>query len=351
MPPSCGACQSAIALVEQCLAVKAAPHTVTSRSSANGSIRSWVKTCTLSGQRVRCHTDPGRYGSWFPGLTNTGTRNARELVAQKLDRVLSHEVVLVGVTGDADRVHALVSTHRQRASKRVAQLRPATIRVVPGLGATKDAIEMDVGDVEELHGAKNCMRRVGRTLMSGKSRPTCHLSFQTLTVGGATVVPMKRALPVIALAVLLGATVVYHQIAIGGAPITHGTVSRVVDGDTIYVSAGGRSQDVRLIGVDTPETVDPNRPVGCYGPQASAFMKHWLTGQPVTLVYDQVTHDKYGRYLAYVFVAVSRSSGGCCSSVTPARFRFPPNVAHASEYSALESAAAVAGRGLWSACQ
>ena len=61
-----------------------------------------------------------------------------------------------------------VSTHRQRASKRVAQLRPAAVGVVPGLGATKDAVEMDVGDVEELHRAKNCMRRVGRTLMSRK---------------------------------------------------------------------------------------------------------------------------------------------------------------------------------------
>ena len=90
------------------------------------------------------------------------------------------------------------------------------------------------------------------------------------------------------------------------SPIARGTVSRVVDGDTIYVSSGGRSQDVRLIGIDTPETVDPDRPVGCYGPQASAFMKHWLTGRSVKLVYDRETHDKYGRFLAYVYVDGTR---------------------------------------------
>jgi micrococcal nuclease len=172
-----------------------------------------------------------------------------------------------------------------------------------------------------------------------------------MTVARATVVGMKRAFPVIVVVLLLGSTVVYHQLRSGSAPLTRGTVSRVVDGDTIYVSAGGRSQDVRLIGVDTPETVDPNRPVGCYGPQASAFMKHWLTGRPVTLVYDRVLHDKYGRSLAYVYtdgVSVERRLLRLGYART---LSIPPNVAHAAEYSALESAAAVAGRGLWSACQ
>jgi micrococcal nuclease len=162
---------------------------------------------------------------------------------------------------------------------------------------------------------------------------------------------MKRAFPIIALALLLGSTVVYHQMKSGAAPITRGTVSRVVDGDTIYVSAGGRSEDVRLIGVDTPETVDPNRPVGCYGPQASAFMKHWLTGRPVTLVYDRVLHDKYGRYLAYVYTDGASVERRLLRLGYARTLSIPPNVAHAAEYSALESAAAVAGRGLWSACQ
>ena len=67
----------------------------------------------------------------------------------------------------------------------------------------------------------------------------------------------------------------------GAAPFSSGTVVRVVDGDTIIVRGpGGRTEDVRLIGIDTPETVDPRRPVGCFGPEASAYAKHLLTGAP-----------------------------------------------------------------------
>ena len=174
-----------------------------------------------------------------------------------------------------------------------------------------------------------------------------------VTVTGATVVGMKRAFPVLAVVAVLVVTVVWHRLQSDSAPISRGTVSRVVDGDTIYVSSGGRSQDVRLIGIDTPETVDPDRPVGCYGPQASAFMKHWLTGRSVKLVYDRETHDKYGRFLAYVYVDGRRPV-----SVEQRLLRLgyartlaiPPNTAHAAEYASIERAAAVAGRGLWSAC-
>jgi micrococcal nuclease len=80
-------------------------------------------------------------------------------------------------------------------------------------------------------------------------------------------------------------------------------------------------------------------------------MKHWLTGRPVTLVYDQVTHDKYGRYLAYVFVRGQSVERRLLQLGYARTLSIPPNVAHASEYSALENAAAVAGRGLWGACQ
>jgi len=55
-----------------------------------------------------------------------------------------------------------------------------------------------------------------------------------------------------------------------------GTVTRVVDGDTIYVAFGNRVEQIRLIGVDTPETVHPTKPVECWGPQASQQTKTWL---------------------------------------------------------------------------
>ena len=76
-------------------------------------------------------------------------------------------------------------------------------------------------------------------------------------------------------------------------------VERVVDGDTLLLSNGER---VRLIGVDTPETVHPNKPVEYFGKESSNFTKKMVQGMKVRLEYDQTTRDKYGRLLAYVFL-------------------------------------------------
>ena len=76
------------------------------------------------------------------------------------------------------------------------------------------------------------------------------------------------------------------------------TVTRVVDGDTLLLSNGER---VRLIGVDTPETVHPTKPVQYFGKEASAFTKKEIEGQTIRLEYDQQRQDKYGRTLAYVY--------------------------------------------------
>lgn len=127
-------------------------------------------------------------------------------------------------------------------------------------------------------------------------------------------------------------------------------VNRVVDGDTIEVRLGGRSEDVRLIGVDTPETVKPDTPVQCFGERASHFTKRRLTGRRVRLVFGVERRDVYGRLLAYVYlhghffnlVLVRR---GLARSLTiPPNDRFAPRLRH------LELVAARAGRGLWSAC-
>lgn len=82
-------------------------------------------------------------------------------------------------------------------------------------------------------------------------------------------------------------------------------VVRVIDGDTIAMEMNGKNVTVRLIGLDTPETVDPRRPVQCFGIEASAKAKELLTGQTVRLESDpsQGEHDKYGRLLAYVYLA------------------------------------------------
>ncbi len=84
-------------------------------------------------------------------------------------------------------------------------------------------------------------------------------------------------------------------------------VMKVVDGDTIQVSATGKADDVetvRFIGIDTPETVDPRKPVQCFGKEASNKTKELLTDQNVFLEKDETQddRDKYGRMLRYVLL-------------------------------------------------
>lgn len=82
-------------------------------------------------------------------------------------------------------------------------------------------------------------------------------------------------------------------------------VLRVVDGDTIDISLDGVKTRIRLIGINTPETVDPRRPVQCFGKEASAKAKELLLGQNISIELDasQDKYDKYGRLLAYVYLA------------------------------------------------
>jgi micrococcal nuclease len=144
------------------------------------------------------------------------------------------------------------------------------------------------------------------------------------------------------------------------APAGHavsGKVLRVIDGDTIEVSIDGAEEDVRYIGVDTPETVKPGEPVQCYGPQASAANHRLVEGRTVRLVFDRERRDAYGRLLAYVY-APARANAGSSRFVNAALIRdgyartleIPPNTRHASQLERLETRAGRAGRGLWGTC-
>jgi micrococcal nuclease len=127
-------------------------------------------------------------------------------------------------------------------------------------------------------------------------------------------------------------------------------VVRAVDGDTIEVRIGGRLEDVRYIGVDTPETVKPDTPVQCFGPRASSFNHHLVEGHWVRLVFGVERRDIYDRLLAYVhlgprFVNASLVRRGLARSLT-----IPPNDRFAPLFRRLELRAARLGRGLWGAC-
>lgn len=81
-------------------------------------------------------------------------------------------------------------------------------------------------------------------------------------------------------------------------------VTRVVDGDTLHVDLDGQDTTIRVIGIDTPETAHPSKPVECFGKEASDNAKALLEGQEVWLESDPVadTVDQYGRHLAYVWI-------------------------------------------------
>ncbi len=78
--------------------------------------------------------------------------------------------------------------------------------------------------------------------------------------------------------------------------------SHVVDGDTIIVETNNKNEKVRLIGVDTPETVHPLKPVEDFGKEASDFTRRMVEGKKVRLEFDWQLRDKYGRLLAYVYL-------------------------------------------------
>jgi len=134
-------------------------------------------------------------------------------------------------------------------------------------------------------------------------------------------------------------------------------VVRVIDGDTIEVTIDGAEEDVRYIGVDTPETVKPGSPVECYGPQASAANHRLVEGRTVRLVFDAERRDVYDRLLAYVYTE-TRGQPGKGRFVNAALVRqgyartleIAPNTEHAPQLSRLQAQAGRAGRGLWDAC-
>jgi micrococcal nuclease len=138
----------------------------------------------------------------------------------------------------------------------------------------------------------------------------------------------------------------------GGGSLGSAPVVRVVDGDTIIVRLHGAKERVRLIGIDTPESVKPGTPVQCYAKAASRETHALLDGRSVRLVADVEARDRYGRLLAYIyrrpdglFVNAELARRGYARQLT-----IPPNVRFADRFGALVREARNAGRGLWTAC-
>jgi len=127
-------------------------------------------------------------------------------------------------------------------------------------------------------------------------------------------------------------------------------VVAVVDGDTLDVTWGDRRERVRLLGVDTPETVDPHRPVGCFGPEASAFTHRRLQGRDVRLRFDRQRRDRFSRLLAYVEVDGRRFNDELLAGGYARLLVIPPNGRYGRVMLDQELEARSARRGLWGAC-
>lgn len=183
----------------------------------------------------------------------------------------------------------------------------------------------------------------------------------------------RRVLPgatVLGVLALLGA-IAWHglgaDVLAGTAPVPdalpagaeHVVIERVVDGDTVRVRTdAGDDLTVRLIGIDTPETVKPNTPVQCFGPEASAQTKSLLpAGSSAFLEHDasQGDTDRYGRALAYLWYpdagGTAHNLGSDLLTGGYAReYTYGSAYRYQAAFRAEQSTAQAAGTGLWGAC-
>lgn len=129
-------------------------------------------------------------------------------------------------------------------------------------------------------------------------------------------------------------------------------ITKFHDGDTISVSMDGSDEEIRFIGVDTPETQDPRKAVQCYGMAASDFTKQLIGNQPVRLEADPLSsnRDRYGRLLRHVYLPDGRNVQAeiIREGYGFAYTNFP--FTKSDEFSALQRQAREQNKGLWGSC-
>ena len=136
--------------------------------------------------------------------------------------------------------------------------------------------------------------------------------------------------------------------------VDNGTVIEVIDGDTVDLSIAGHRQRVRLIGIDTPETKHPTKPVECYGPEATTFTESLLArGTKIHIERDTEARDTYDRLLVYLFrdsdnmfINLEIVLQGYAHMLT-----IEPNLAYLDRFVAASRGAQSNNRGLWQACR
>lgn len=166
--------------------------------------------------------------------------------------------------------------------------------------------------------------------------------------------PFRNRLPFVVSLLLIstllivgcGAVPAVQAPAVKGIPAK---ITRVVDGDTMKVSLDDKEETIRLLLVDTPETVHPNKEVQPFGPEASAFAKKLLTDQDVVLEFDVSERDRYGRLLVYLWIG-DRMFNELLLEQGLARvaYVYPPDIRHVDRFREIQKTAQLAGIGIWS---
>ena len=135
-------------------------------------------------------------------------------------------------------------------------------------------------------------------------------------------------------------------------PIDVATVLLVVDGDTVVLDLQGSTETVRLIGIDTPETVHPSKPVECFGPQASAYLQALLKPDTrVRIQRDIEARDRYNRLLVYIYLLDGTFVNDELLRQGFARtLRIEPNTTFATQFASTETGARTNRVGLWQVC-
>jgi micrococcal nuclease len=124
-------------------------------------------------------------------------------------------------------------------------------------------------------------------------------------------------------------------------------VVRVVDGDTIIISFNGKEERVRMIGIDTPETVHPTKPVEPFGPEASEYTKRRLEGKKAGMELDVQERDQYGRLLAYVWVDGVMINNELLEEGLAVVSTYPPNVKYVEFFRQTEKKAKEEKKNIW----
>ncbi|MFN8015512.1 MAG: thermonuclease family protein [Acidimicrobiia bacterium] len=128
-------------------------------------------------------------------------------------------------------------------------------------------------------------------------------------------------------------------------------IDKVIDGDTVVAKfPDGHKETIRLLGIDTPETHHPTKPVGCFGPEAETFTRNTLLGKKVKLEYDVEKKDKYSRTLAFIYLGDKRFNDVLVSQGYAKVMTIEPNTKY-SEILVIDQVNAMKNnKGMWGYC-